>query len=96
MKDKLPFKILDVAGKTSIECPKCGFRIEIQPRTLGMAELRHMEDNRQFAEWQKKNVKLEPGDMSLGNVRMGLCPRCEQPILMKDQFTIQLGEEKKE
>jgi hypothetical protein len=78
-------KIVDVTGKKSIECPNCGFTIDIPPRTVSIEKLRHMHAVKRFAEWQK-NLGLH----GLANVRVLLCPRCGEPTICTDPFSVKV------
>jgi len=89
LKDKKPIEIVDIRGKDSLKCPNCGLTTEIPPRTVSMESLRHMQVNQWFMRWEKEHgVKSQ----SLGNVRMTICPHCQQPIILKDEFTIEKKE----
>ena len=80
-------KIVDITDKEKLECPNCGFVIDVPPRTMSMDKLRHMQAVKWFAEWQKKHVPQAHG---LSNVRMLKCPKCEQLTICKDRFSIEV------
>lgn len=86
MNSEKKIKIIDVTGKKSITCPKCGFINDVPPRTISMKKLRHIQDVKQLCEWHKK-----VGVPGIGNVRLMICLRCEQPIIGIDQFSIHNG-----
>ena len=46
-------RIIDITDKKSLECPNCGFTIDIPPRTVSVEKLRRMQEVKSFAEWQK-------------------------------------------
>jgi DNA-directed RNA polymerase subunit RPC12/RpoP len=79
-------KIVDITNKRSLECPHCGFVIDIPPRTITMEKLRHMQEVKRYAEWRKK-LGIGQG---IGNVRVLLCPRCIRPTICTDQFSIKV------
>ena len=79
-------KIVDITNKKELVCPNCGFVIHIPPRTMSMEKLKHMQGVQWFAEWQKKHI---PQTHGLSNVRLLICPKCEQPTICKDRFSIE-------
>ena len=78
-------RIIDITDKKELLCPNCGFLIDIPPRTMSMNKLRHMQAVKWFSEWKKKqNV-----GHGIGNVRLLICPVCEQACVCKDRFSIE-------
>jgi DNA-directed RNA polymerase subunit RPC12/RpoP len=73
--EKGSLEIIDISGKKEIECPHCGFLLKIQPRTISMEKLRHMEDVKQIVEWKKKHTNADAN--------------CGKPIICKDEFSIE-------
>lgn len=80
-------EIVDVTDKKKLECPHCGFEVNIPPRTMSMEKLRQMQSNKRFAAWQKRHV---PKAQSVSNVRLLTCPKCEQATICKDRFSIEV------
>ncbi|MDH5595905.1 MAG: hypothetical protein OEY40_04235 [Candidatus Bathyarchaeota archaeon] len=76
-------KIVDITDQKQIQCPHCGFTVNIPPRTLSMEKLEHMKLIKNFAEWRKK----QGVGHGVGNARVVVCPECEQPTICTDQFS---------
>ena len=89
---KPKIEIVDITGKKSVNCINCNFQIDIPLREISMKKIRHMEETKAFAEWHKKNV----GTTAVSNVRLVICPNCGQPMVCTDEFSIHVGDEKKE
>ena len=87
--EKKDIKIIDVTGKDSIECPDCGLVSKIPSRTVSMEELKHFQENERFMKWQRDHDVKSQG---FANVRLAICPRCQQIMICKDQFTVEKKE----
>lgn len=77
-------KIIDITGKKSVNCPQCGFTINLPPREISMEKLRHMEDVKKISELLKKT---RADRETASNPRILICPMCNSPIVCKDAFT---------
>lgn len=77
--------LVDTTDKNSFNCPGCGFLFKVIPRTINMEKLRHMQVVEKFSEWRTKHMKR--GDGYASNVRLIVCPRCEQLFLCTDRFS---------
>lgn len=75
--------IIDVTGKKSIECPTCGYTLNIPPRTMSMEKLEHMQHVKNWREWRKQH-----GDHAMGNVRVLICSKCGSATICTDQFSV--------
>jgi uncharacterized C2H2 Zn-finger protein len=77
--------IIDVSGKDSIKCPKCGLPLKIPQRTIGIRKLEQMGEVEQLANGELKKLGLFP---CIVNPRcIIICPSCEQSITCTDQFS---------
>ena len=77
-------KIIDVTGKQSVNCPKCGFTIAISPRTISMEKLGHMNDVKKVSELLKKT---EVDSEAASNPIILICPLCNYTIVCRDKFS---------
>jgi len=77
-------KIIDITGKKSINCPECGFTIEIPPRKISMEKLGHMKDVKKVSELL---IKTGADREVVSNPRILICPLCNHPIVCRDEFT---------
>ena len=83
--DSSDIKIIDIKGKKSVNCPYCGFKIDVVPREISMEGLKHMKEVEKFGELHKKTVSKDIH--GLVNLRAGICPNCNKPIFFKDEFS---------
>ena len=77
-------KIIDVTGKKSVNCPKCGFKIEIPPRTISMEKLGRMKDVKKVSELL---IKTGVDSEAASNPIILICPLCNHPIVCRDEFS---------
>jgi DNA-directed RNA polymerase subunit RPC12/RpoP len=79
------FPLVDMRGKKSINCPHCGFKIDIPLREISMSKLKHMAEVKQFGKWTEQFRNKET--IGIGNSAVMICPQCNKPILCIDEFT---------
>lgn len=76
-------KIIDVTGKKSVNCPECGFAIDVPLREISMEKLRHIRDVKKVSELLKKT---KAGKTVALNTMILICPNCGKPIPCKDKL----------
>jgi hypothetical protein len=77
--------IIDVLGKDSIKCPKCGLPLKIPQRTIGIRKLEQMVEVEQLANGELRRLGLFPCIIDPRCIIT--CPSCEQSITCIDQFS---------
>jgi len=93
MSDKLPPNLIDMRGKKSLTCPKCGFEEDLPPRTISSEELKRMADAEKDYSSNDELVtrvrNLKPGllDVTIANSRKVICGTCGNVMIIFDEFS---------
>ena len=92
MSDECPPGFIDISEKKRLTCTKCGYDIEIPPRTISMEKLEHMADVEEFSSFSTGLVKddlVEPEarHLSITNVRVMTCKNCGNIMPCFDEFS---------
>jgi DNA-directed RNA polymerase subunit M/transcription elongation factor TFIIS len=77
-------KIVDITGKKTVKCSKCGFTIKISPREIDIEKLKHIKDVEKISKLLKNS---ESDTTFASNIRILICPKCNYAIICKDEFT---------
>jgi len=78
-KNRYEIQTIDAVGLKEVACPYCGFANELPPRTLGLKELRKMQDTKNFHEsMRKERERLGVGGKTLVNMRAMVCSNCQK------------------
>ena len=80
--------IIDVTGKDSVKCPKCGLPMRIPVRTISMKRLESIQEEKEFA--QNELVKLGLCPCVVNPRHCTKCPVCSRSIICIDQFSLHI------